>query len=248
MPRTQRQKSSTGIYHVVFRGINKQQIFEDEEDYERFLSLLRQYREVCGYSVYAYCLMPNHIHLLIKEGKEELGKIFRRIGASFVYWYNLKYNRVGHLFQDRYKSEAVEDNAYLLTVIRYIHWNPVKAGLCAAPEEYCYSSFANFEADPLIDSDFILDMTGRNEFYRYQRISSSDICLDIEEQEKKRLTDQEAKRIMAEQYHCGSASDFQAADKTTQDQILHALLAAGGSLRQISRLTGANIGMIRKNY
>ena len=248
MPRTQRKKSSTGIYHVVFRGINKQQIFEDKEDYDRFLSLLKQYQSICGYTMYAYCLMPNHIHLLIKEGKEDLGKIFKRIGASFVYWYNLKYSRVGHLFQDRYKSEAVEDDAYLLTVIRYIHRNPVKAGLCSEPEDYCYSSFPQYETDPLIDSGFIFDMIGQDEFYRYQHIRNDDVCLDIEEQEKKRLTDQEAKRIMAEKYHCGSASEFQAADKTTQEQLLHSLLSSGGSLRQISRLTGATIGTIRKCY
>ena len=172
--------------------------------------------------------------------------IFRRIGASFVYWYNLKYSRVGHLFQDRYKSEAVEDDAYLLTVIRYIHRNPVKAGLCNEPEDYCYSSFARYENNPLIDSGFIFDITGQDEFYRYQHIRNDDICLDIEEQEKKRLADGEAKRIMAERYHCGSASEFQAADKTSQEKILRSLLSSGGSLRQISRLTGATIGNIRK--
>ncbi|MBQ7437569.1 MAG: transposase [Oscillospiraceae bacterium] len=69
-------------------------MFEDHEDYERFLFLLKQYQETSCYTVYAYCLMPNHIHLLIKKGDEDLGQSFRRIGASFVYWYNLKYNRV----------------------------------------------------------------------------------------------------------------------------------------------------------
>ena len=122
----------------------------------------------------------------------------------------------------------------------------MKAGLCSEPEKYCYSSFAQYETDPLIDSSFILNMTGREEFYRYQHIRNDDICLDIEEQEKKRLTDEEAKRIMAEKYHCGSASEFQAADKTTQEKILLSLLSSGGSLRQISRLTGATIGNIRK--
>ena len=248
MSRAQRKKSSTGIYHVVFRGINRQQIFEDHEDYERFLFLLKQYRETSRYAIYAYCLMPNHIHLLIKEGDEELGQTFRRIGASFVYWYNLKYNRVGHLFQDRYKSETVEDDAYLLTVVRYIHRNPVKAGLCKEPEDYQYSSFANYEADPLIDSSVVFGMTGREEFDRYHHLNNEDHCLDIETQERNRLTDAAASQIMAERYHCRSVSEFQSFGKETQEAILRTLLESGGSLRQISRLTGASINIIRKYY
>ncbi|MBR0159785.1 MAG: transposase [Oscillospiraceae bacterium] len=246
MPRTPRNKSNTGIYHVVFRGINRQQIFEDNEDYDRFLFLLKQYRETSGYQLYAYCLMPNHIHLLIKEGTEDLGQAFRRIGASFVYWYNLKYDRTGHLFQDRYKSEAVEDDAYLLTVIRYIHRNPVKAGLCQEPEEYRYSSLADYESNPLIDSAPIFGMLDREEFYRYQHIRNDDLCLDVAEQEKKRLSDQEAKRMMEREYHCSNPSEFQASEKGIQEKILRMLLKSGASLRQISRLTGATIGIIRK--
>ena len=247
MPRMKREQSSTGIYHVVFRGINRQRIFEEDEDYERFLSLLKHYQQISEYSIYAYCLMPNHIHLLIKEGTEPLGQTFRRIGASFVYWYNLKYGRAGHLFQDRYKSEVVEDDGYLLTVVRYIHRNPVKAGLCREPEEYRYSSFARYESDPLIESSLVLGMTGRKEFFNYHHTDSKDLCLDVEEEKKRRLTDQDAIRLMTELYHCSNPSEFQEAEKETQDKILHTLLGAGGSLRQISRLTGAPIGIVRKN-
>ena len=85
MPRMRRVKSETGIYHVVLRGINKQTIFEDEEDNEKFLVTVKRYKEQSGYQLLAYCLMGNHIHLLIKTGVEELGQIFRRIGASYVY-------------------------------------------------------------------------------------------------------------------------------------------------------------------
>ena len=98
MPRKAREKSSTGIYHVVLRGINRQIIFEDDEDYEKLLDTLKEHKETSGYEIHGYCLMSNHMHLLIKEGEEDLGIVFRRIGASYVYWYN----RRGHLFQDRY--------------------------------------------------------------------------------------------------------------------------------------------------
>ena len=88
--------------------------------------------------------MGNHIHLLIKPEKEPLEQVFKRIGGRYVYWYNVKYQRVGHLFQDRFKSEPVEDDSYFLTVIRYIHQNPVKAGLCKNIKDYKYSSYAEY--------------------------------------------------------------------------------------------------------
>ncbi|MBE6563266.1 MAG: hypothetical protein E7660_05975 [Ruminococcaceae bacterium] len=126
MPRQARIKSKSGIYHVMLRGINQQQIFEEPEDYYKFLEIVEEYKAVSEFELYAYCLMGNHIHLLIKENKEPIEQIFKRIGGKFVYWYNIKYQRVGHLFQDRFKSEPVETNDYLLTVIRYIHQNPLK--------------------------------------------------------------------------------------------------------------------------
>src|SRR6056297_3473731 len=121
MARKPRRKSETGIYHVMLRGINKQRIFEDKQDYQKFIDVIKKTKETSDFNLYSYCLMSNHIHLLIKETEEELGEIFKRIGARFVYWYNSKYSRTGHLFQGRFKSEVVESDSYLLTVLRYIH-------------------------------------------------------------------------------------------------------------------------------
>ncbi|MEW9124891.1 MAG: transposase, partial [Thermotaleaceae bacterium] len=118
MPRMPRIKSKSGIYHIVMRGINRQTVFEDEEDCHKFIQTLQKYREISAYKLYAYCLMGNHIHLLLKEDKEPLETVMRRICGSYVLWYNKKHGRVGYLFQDRFKSEAVEDDAYFLTVLR----------------------------------------------------------------------------------------------------------------------------------
>ena len=115
MPKTARRKCESRIYHVMLRGINRQQIFEDREDYEKFLSVLKGVKLISGFKLYAYCLMGNHIHLLIKEEQEGLDQIFRRIGSRFVYWYNAKYDREGHLFQDRYKAEPVDCEEYLFS-------------------------------------------------------------------------------------------------------------------------------------
>ena len=116
MPRVARIKSNSGIYHIIMRGINRQTIFEDEEDYNKFIQTMQRYKEIYVYKIYAYCFMRNHLHLLLKEGKEPLETIMRRICGSFVFWYNRKYGRIGCLFQNRYWSEPVEDNEYLLAV------------------------------------------------------------------------------------------------------------------------------------
>ena len=107
MPRQARIKSESGIYHIMLRGINGQQIFEDEEDNQKFIEVLKDFKAVSEYSVFAYCLMGNHAHLLMKVGAEELEKVFKRIGGRYVYWYNNKYRRRGHLFQDRTKANRL---------------------------------------------------------------------------------------------------------------------------------------------
>ena len=101
MARTARATGDSGIYHVMLRGINRQRIFEDDEDRDRFLEILKKSKEKDGFDLIAWCLMPNHVHLMIHENEVKLGTIFRRIGASYVYWFNGKYERTGHLFQDR---------------------------------------------------------------------------------------------------------------------------------------------------
>lgn len=127
MPRKARIESKSGIYHIMLRGINRQQIFEDDEDFEKFLWVLKDVKQLSRFKLYGYCLMGNHIHLLLKPENEPLELIFRRIGSKYVYWYNLKYQRTGHLFQDRFKSEPVENISGFFVVLRYIHQNPVKA-------------------------------------------------------------------------------------------------------------------------
>ena len=108
----------------MLRGIDRQQIFEDTEDYYRFLDIVHECREECEFKLYAYCLMGNHVHLLLKVETDSLETIFKKIGGRYVYYYNVKYQRIGHLFQDRFKSEPVDDDSYFLTVLRYIHSLP----------------------------------------------------------------------------------------------------------------------------
>ena len=246
MPRQARQRSESGIYHIMLRGINRQQIFEDEEDHEHFLETLKNYKDECDYTVYAYCLMGNHIHLLMKEGKEALSVVFKRIAGSYVYWYNWKYHRCGHLFQDRYKSEPVEDDGYFLTVLRYIHQNPVKAKMCKKAENYPYSSMGAYMTfSALVDTEFALSMISREQFIEYHAEVNKDKCMDIEEHF--RLTDDEAKALIRKIAKCKSASEFQELDTKTRNACIYKLHSRGLSIRQISRLTGISKKIVETN-
>ncbi len=251
MPRTERKRSESGIYHIVLRGSNRQTIFEDEEDAIRFLETLQTYMDTSGYKIYAYCLMGNHVHLLLKEEREELGIIMRRIGASYVYWYNWKYQRCGHLFQDRYKSEAVEDYKYFLTVLRYIHRNPLKAGIVKDIAEYKWSSYSEYTGNRKItDTDFALKLFNEDKdkaiasFKEFHKTTNDDKCLDIIE--RRRISDEEAITIIKKTCSVSQCSDVQNLEKDKRDRFLKALKDEGLSTRQLARLTGISRGIILK--
>ncbi len=137
--------------------------------------------------------MPDHVRLLIKENEVKPGTVFRRFGASYVYRYNGKYERTGHLFRDRSGSEPVEDGAVSPTVIRYIHRNPVKAGLCERPGDCAYSSLKkHFEKDGLHDSAMVREMMEEVEFMEWNAQAVEEKCMDMEDRPRRHLADSRA--------------------------------------------------------
>jgi REP element-mobilizing transposase RayT len=144
MSRQRRKLSSSQIYHVMLRGNSGRDIFIDDEDKHRFLNILTNKKKDNEFVIYAYCLMDNHIHLLLKENKDNISHIMKRIGTAYAVYFNKKYQQNGHLFQDRFKSEVIEGELYLLAVIRYIHNNPLKARLVKLPEDYKWSSYSEY--------------------------------------------------------------------------------------------------------
>ena len=246
MPRQARKKSESGIYHIMLRGINQQVIFECDEDKEKFLQTLNHYRAISEYKIFAYCLMSNHIHVLLKVEKENLDLILKRIAGSYVYWYNWKYKRNGHLFQDRFKSEPVDDDSYFFTVLRYIHQNPIKGGICKNAKDYKYSSYNEYLSEPfLTDTDFCYSIIDKEQFINFHNELNYDNCLDIEENNF-RLTDEEAKRIIQKISNCKTITDFQNLDIKKRDKYLKNFREKGLSIRQLSRLTGISFNIVRK--
>jgi len=232
------------------RTANQQNIFADDEDDEKFIAILDTYRKKIEYEIYAYCLMGNHVHLLIKEGKEVLSNTMKRIGTSYVCWYNWQYNRKGHLFQDRFKSEAVEDDAYFLTVLRYIHQNPLKAGLVDNIDSYKWSSYQEYiSKTKIVNVDFVLALFDKEEdkaiekFKRFNKESNYDQCLEVIEK-RKTISDKKIRKLALQKYNIELAS-LQNALLETQIEVLKYLKELeGSSLKQLSRLTGFTVNKI----
>jgi putative transposase len=244
VPRQARQQSKSGIYHLIIRGINKQVIFEDDEDRERFLWCLEYYKELSKYNIYGYCLMNNHIHLLIKEGNESIAKTMKRIGVSYVLWFNKKYGRCGHLFQDRFKSEAVETDEYFLMVLRYIHQNPLKTGEWRTMETYPWSSYREyFEQNKRIELNFTLELFSKEpkvameSLKRFMNEKTNDITAVVYSTNK--LTDYGAKIAIQTIAQLDNLSEIQTLEKGKRNEVLRQIKKVEGiSTRQIARLTG----------
>jgi REP element-mobilizing transposase RayT len=143
------------FYHVITRGNNKKVIFKEPDDCLRWLSLLKSYKKEYKTRVLAYCLMPNHYHLLI-QASSELSQFMCILNVQYAKFFNKKYNISGHLFGDRFKSFLVADDPYLLTLIRYIHNNPVRANLTDNPLSYEFSSLKDYQRkNGIIDTKLI---------------------------------------------------------------------------------------------
>ena len=159
----------------------------------------------------------------------------------------MKYRRTGHLFQDRYKSEPVEADSYFLTVVRYIHQNPVKAGMCANISEYAFSSYHEYENDvnqKLVNVDYALSLVSRTQLLEFFEETNNDICLEISD--TIRLNDEEAKEIIKSVSNCAHSTQVQNLDINQRNNVIKILKENGLSIRQISRLTGISFNIVRK--
>lgn len=240
MPRSARKQSESNIYHVMLRGINRQVIFEDDGDRNYFMKVLKSCKEISGFKLHAFCLMSNHIHLLIEPGDEPLETVFKRIGVRYVYWYNFKYQRMGHLFQDRFRSENIDNNQYYMVVLRYILQNPMKAGLESCPGTFRWSSYLAYEkgAGAITDTEYALNLFGsRDALIEFVRRGNDDTVMDDSNCDK-RIRDDVAESVMRQITGCVSVPEFQRLDRPNQKEYVKKMYHENLSSRQISRLTG----------
>ena len=246
MPRDKRKLSETEIYHIVIRGINKQLIFEEDEDFNQFLHILSEVKEITDFKLFAYCLLGNHIHLLIKEGKESLAQVFKRIGARYVFWFNWKYERNGHLFQDRFLSEPVESDDYFATVLAYIYQNPLNAGLCNRTESYRWSSRKLLGKKSIIDEAELSNIISLETIPALDRQEIKDEILKPKIGRKLKISDSAAYDLLKEIGKVSNASAFQSLDRELQTEVYLQLWSKGVSIRQFARLSGLSKGVVER--
>ncbi|WP_066055743.1 transposase [Robertmurraya korlensis] len=251
MPRKSRKKSRNGVYHIILRGINKQIIFEEDEDKKRFLETLVKYKKQCNFKLYGYCLMDNHVLLLVKEVDETVSVFIKRICSSYVYWYNMKYDRCGHLFQDRFKSEVVETRAYFFTVLRYIHQNPLKAGITGNVLDSKWTSIGEYlYQSTVVDTRFVLSLLSEDRetavqlIARYMNEKNDDLCM--EDMAKVRLSDNDVNEYLRT-IGITSNSMLQQMSRGERDTVIAMLMKLKGtSIRQISRITGFSKSVVQR--
>ena len=152
-----------GLYHIYSRGNNRQRIFLSDDDYRKFLAQLERQKRNLPFYLYAYCLMPNHFHLLIERREDFISQIMQRLLTAYCQYHNRKYGKCGHLLQGRYKAILCQSDQYLAELVRYIHLNPVRAKIVRNPEDYPYSSHRSYlglKQSPLADVEPVLRYFG----------------------------------------------------------------------------------------
>lgn len=240
MPRQARQRSVTDVYHVIQRGINHSLIFLEDADRLMLIKLLRL--QACEtFKVYCYCLMDNHLHLIVKS--DRLSFHIHRIFTIYASWFNQKYEREGYLFQDRFKSEAIEEEGYLLRCFRYILQNPLKAGLCCKASEYRWSSYSAYfnSVGSFVCTEFLpLFFDRREDFQSYMGEEDTENFMDI----GSHLKDGDVRKLWEEMME---GKNVETLTKPGLKQMLRKLLQTPGiAQRQLARVTGVDVNLIRR--
>lgn len=165
MGRKPRVEYQGGLYHIIQRGNNREYIFKKDEDKAHLMKLVKEYKGVLGYEIYGFVVMDNHYHIVIRTLDAPLQNIMHRINNQFSKHYNRKNSRTGHVFENRYKGILVKDDKYLLSLLRYVHQNPVQAKICKRVRDYKWSSDTYYRKNiegKIVDIDFVLDIFSEN--------------------------------------------------------------------------------------
>ncbi|MBL0058142.1 MAG: transposase [Elusimicrobia bacterium] len=167
MPRQARLDFEGMFYHVINRGMERRKIFENAEDYEKFIDLLARFAPEAGLRVYGWVLIPNHFHLVVRRGKEPLGTFMGRLQTAYAGYFNRRRRRVGRLFQNRFKSILCDENVYFSELVAYVHLNPLRAKLLTGMKElgeYRWSghrAHLGLDKIPWQDTESVLSRFGR---------------------------------------------------------------------------------------
>ena len=242
MPRVSRQLAKSGYYHVMIRGAGRQLLFDCDSDRVEFLSILKKGLSKYSVELVAWCLMDNHVHLLLHIAGEELALFMHYVETCYAVRFNARTGRVGPVFQGRFKSKAIEDDSYLLAAVRYIHNNPLELGV--GREEYRWSSYFEYLNGPSITStELVLGMLGGVPAFKEFSGKGSD---GYSPRFNVRLTRAEIASAVSDVLGGIDPGDVKALPVQKRDELIAQLSRAGLSARQIERETGVGRGVISR--
>lgn len=241
--RTARNFGNTGYMHLIVRGVGRQALFEDAGDYQMYLKHLQSICAEECITLLCYCLMENHVHLLVFSSSGNVSRMMNRLGTSYAKYFNRKYERVGHLFQNRFLNENIYSDAQLLIVFRYILNNPQKAGICRA-DCYEWSSYRFYgDRSSFVDTSLFERLIGdRAAFAAFMGTANDDSCLDVDRTDS---SDDWARSEMEQTLHIRGV-DLQQMSRSDRNNALRALKQRGLSVRQIERLTGIGRNIVQR--
>lgn len=245
MVHRRRERCESDIYHVVVRGVGRQLLFEDDRDNDRFLAALLSRAESEGVELYAWCLMGNHAHMLMHGCIEAISSLMQTVNRSYAAYFNIKYDRVGHLMQGRFRSVPVKDDAQLVATVVYIHRNPVEAGLS---KDCCYkwSSYDHY-LSPCRPPGMsrVLDIFGGvGAFEEAHAVASGANAQAAARLRAPRMSDSHAREVLRDVLSLCGHEEIPGDDKAKRNEVLAELRRRGLSIRQIERLTGIGRNVI----
>ena len=226
MSRSARKISSNGVYHVVLHSLEGNLLFNENDDYEKFSTVIKECVENFGVLILAYSFSADTVHLILKTGEEPLSAVVKKITTKYIFWYNKKYSHSGKLLHDRYKSEPLESNERIASAVRYVH---SLYGLLNSRNEY------NGEQN-IADTKAALRFATKAELLK--DADESESFIGEKNYAGKPISDEQVKKILSVDFACNSPEDVLILSDDFRQVIISRLHSAGASVRQISRLTG----------
>ncbi len=248
MARTVRTRGESVYHHIVIRGNNRNNVFQKEIDKESYLEIIKKVKMVEGFKLYAYCIMHNHIHLIINVKGNDLSTIMKRVNVSYAMLYNRRKKQVGHVFQERFKSENIEDDKYLLGALRYIHNNPVKAKMVSRASGYKWSSFNDYinQYREVVDIRDIIELFGAenlaDKFEHFHKIEYKNIYLEDSE-ERKKTQEKIARQIIKNNLFASEGTTTREKQIYTAEILLE---KTNLSKRKIAELLGVDRNLVQR--
>ncbi len=236
MPRRPREQSPYGYYHLTNRGPGKRSVFRDAQDRDFFLKCVKLAHRVCAFSLVSSCIMTTHFHLVINCEHLVPPALFQSIGARYSAYYHKKYGTRGQVFHGRFHCEVIKSEAHLLSAIRYVWRNPVKAHMCKTPDDYPWSSFALLGADnDLIDNRLLLTFMNEDEWRAFALWDNDERHL---EPFSHRMTDAAIKKAVKDAFGDKGPGYFWQADRQKFRVALSRCVYDGVTIPQLARYVG----------